>query len=382
MKQKTIRLLLIEDNSSDVLLIREMLTEADELYEIDCAKRLSSGLERLSSKNFDVVLLDLGLPDSRGIETFEALEEEAKRIPIIIMTGLADRDMGLKTVMMGAQDYLVKGQITGELLAKSLRYGIERKRAEIALKETEVQLRNLITVAAHELRHPLTLFKSYTNILLESGGEIDSRDVRLALLGIEKAAGRMTRLVNQLLDTSRIESGQQQLNYEDVSCRSLSLGVTQEFRLIGHTDVEFMDKWGKDISVKADRESLRSVLYALVDNAVKFSPSGSRVDVWYEESGPDVIFHVADRGSGVPAEYRDSIFERFFQLEDVEHHSLPGMGVGLYIARNLVDMHDGRIWLESRENGGSLFSFSIPRLGWEQAAGDLETSLKEQDEEG
>lgn len=382
MKEQSIKLLLIEDNPGDTSIIRKMLSDSDELFDIDCAKQLSSGLERLSQNDYDVILLDLGLPDSQGIHTFEAINEKAKRLPVIIMTGLSDRDIGLETVSMGAQDYLVKGEITGDLLVRSLRYGIERKRAEIALKENETLLKNLITIGSHELRHPLTLLKSYSTILLESRGDIDADDVRQALIGIDKAVDRMTRFMNQSLEISRIVSGQQILNYEDVSCRSLVLEVVEEFLSMGKQTVEFTDKFTEDVNVKADWGSLRSVLFSLVDNAVKFSPGNSRVDIWYEESGTDIIFRVADLGPGIPAEYQDSIFKLYFQVVNVEHHSLPGMGAGLHIAKIIVEMHGGRIWEEPRDGGGSVFSFSIPRLVRERASSGSDILLQILDEEG
>jgi Flp pilus assembly CpaE family ATPase len=130
MDDKPIRALLIEDNPGDARLIREMLADVKiPSFDIKRAERLSAGLECLAEGGIDVVLLDLSLPDSHGLETFASVHAEAPEVPIIVLTGLADTELGVKAVREGAQDYLVKGELNGALLVRSVRYGIERHRA-------------------------------------------------------------------------------------------------------------------------------------------------------------------------------------------------------------------------------------------------------------
>lgn len=125
-----IRALLIEDNPGDARLIREMLAEVKgQAFDLKRAERLSAGLECLAEGGIDVVLLDLSLPDSHGLETFARVHAEAPEVPIIVLTGLADTELAVKAVREGAQDYLVKGELNGALLVRSVRYGIERHRA-------------------------------------------------------------------------------------------------------------------------------------------------------------------------------------------------------------------------------------------------------------
>ena len=136
MSYERINALLIEDNAADARLMREMLRDAGEgSFELTCADRLSTGLECLSGRRMDVVLLDLNLPDSRGLQTLEHVHARARGAPIIVLTAMDDTDLALDAVRGGAQDYLVKGQVNGDLLTRSMRYAIERKRAEDALSE-------------------------------------------------------------------------------------------------------------------------------------------------------------------------------------------------------------------------------------------------------
>lgn len=134
MDEKPIRVLLIEDSPGDVRLIEEMLKETDPgRFKLEHVDKLSTGLKHLEKGGFDVLLLDLGLPDSKGIQTLEKALTQASEVPIIVLTGLADEAVGIKAVQGGAQDYLVKGPVDSELLIRSMRYALERKRMEKAL---------------------------------------------------------------------------------------------------------------------------------------------------------------------------------------------------------------------------------------------------------
>ena len=140
-----LRILLIEDNPGDVDLIREMLTETETLiFRIESVARLSEALARLESNNIDLVLLDLGLPDSTGIDTFFRLKTVAFEGPIIILTGNMDQNVGISAVKEGAQDFLVKGQINENILVRSIRYALERGKADVALRQSEEKYRNLV----------------------------------------------------------------------------------------------------------------------------------------------------------------------------------------------------------------------------------------------
>ena len=138
MNSEPIKILLVEDNPGDARLIREMLTEVQNTSShCECADRLSTGLERLAEGGIDVVLLDLSLPDSHGLNTLERVHAHAPEVPIVVMTGFDNEMLGVKAVKEGAQDYLVKGQVDSYLLMHAIRYAIERQRVQIALRESE-----------------------------------------------------------------------------------------------------------------------------------------------------------------------------------------------------------------------------------------------------
>ena len=144
MEKKRILILLFEDNPGDARLFREFLHEENLVeIELDHVERLNTGLEHLTQAKPDVILLDLGLPDSQGLETFTRVYAQAPNVPIVVLTGLNDAEQAVEAVKAGAQDYLVKGEVSGGLLVRAIRYAIERKQAEEILRDSEERFRSL-----------------------------------------------------------------------------------------------------------------------------------------------------------------------------------------------------------------------------------------------
>ena len=144
MEQRIIHILHFEDNPGDVILIREILSEVRSITcKVRQVERLAEGLQQLTRNTVDIILLDLNLPDSQGIATFEGVKEAAGNVPIIIMSGLADAELALKAVQEGAQDYLLKGQVDANLLVRAIRYGIERQKLTVKLREALEQIKTL-----------------------------------------------------------------------------------------------------------------------------------------------------------------------------------------------------------------------------------------------
>jgi PAS domain S-box-containing protein len=150
MIDKPMHILLVEDSPGDTRLLQVMLAEADSLkLRMTHADRLSTGLRHLAEATIDVVLLDLSLPDSHGLDTLVRMHAAAKGVPIVVLTSVEDETLGVTLVQAGAQDYLVKGQVTTALLTRSLRYAAERKRPEVALRESEARYRSLVNTAGN-----------------------------------------------------------------------------------------------------------------------------------------------------------------------------------------------------------------------------------------
>src|SRR5438067_10488308 len=150
------RVLLVEDNPGDARLLREAVAEVDSsAVEWTTAERLATALAQLEQEPFDVILLDLSLPDAQGFETFSRALQRAPEVPIVVLTGLDDEEMAVKTVQAGAQDYLVKGHINGHLVVRAMRYAIERRQLLAREQEKSEQLKLSIREAHHRIKNNL-----------------------------------------------------------------------------------------------------------------------------------------------------------------------------------------------------------------------------------
>jgi len=224
----------------------------------------------------------------------------------------------------------------------------------------EDSLRDFLDIASHELRHPMTIIKGYAETLSTHVDTI-SNDLKVEFLQhITEGVKRLERLVHQLLETSHMERKELDINKRRSDPRDLLARAVRELGDRGfdrdiHTSIAAEVR-----QVSADPQWLLNAIIILLENAALYSPPDTPLEVKVEEKSGEVIISVLDRGSGVPEEERERIFERFYQLEDVRHHSSPGLGLWLYIARQIAEAHGGRIWHEPREGGGSIFRLCLP----------------------
>jgi hypothetical protein len=234
---------------------------------------------------------------------------------------------------------------------------------EISIEEErlahEQELRSFIDVASHELRHPVTIVSGYATCLENQWDTMDEEKRKLFLTDIVEGADRLSKLVNDFLDVSRIERGRFPIDKQKAHMTPLVERAIAEMRSRGAgNDFDYSISDQIDI-MEIDPEKTVELLIILLENAVNYSPGDSEIEVKAELKDEGVIVSVMDRGAGVPGNIRGKIFERFYQGDDADHHSKPGIGIGLYIAREIVDAHGGRIWCEPRDGGGTIFSFTL-----------------------
>lgn len=220
-------------------------------------------------------------------------------------------------------------------------------------------LKDFVDIVSHEIRHPMTILRGYSQLLLTYRERMDPELESEILENIPRAVDRMESLVTELVDVASIERARLSIVKRDLDPLPLLERAVEEMRM-RFPDNEFLLSHHLDGTVHADGERLLEVLLILLENAAKYSPAASAVEVEASVAGDEFLVTVLDRGPGVPVEERTRIFERFYQVEDVNHHSLPGIGLGLFIAREIVEGHGGRIWCAEREGGGSAFRFAIP----------------------
>ncbi|MGH7766146.1 MAG: sensor histidine kinase, partial [Candidatus Binatia bacterium] len=253
------------------------------------------------------------------------------------------------------------GRVSGFLhLAKDI---TEKKRYEHRLRELDRLKSDFVSNVSHELRTPLTAIKGSADNMLDGiTGSLSEKQVRY-LARIKSNADRLTRLINDLLDLSRIEAGRIDLKPAKLSLVNLAQEVADSIRPVALEKLISVEVASADNTVTAwaDRDKTTQVLLNLIGNAVKFTPQHGKVTVAIKKNGSQwVEISVADTGPGIVAEEAYTIFDRFYQIAQAGKQKTKGTGLGLAISKALVEMHGGKIWVESDVGRGSTFSFTLP----------------------
>jgi signal transduction histidine kinase len=324
------------------------------------------------------LLLDLGLPECRGLETLDRIRNENERLPIIVLTGLSDEATALCSLDHGAQDYLVKGTVTSEALVHSIRYAIQRQqlvqelgRAKRLLEKKNRRLARLYKTAhrfvdnvSHEFRTPLTVIKEYTSLLREGLiGAVNQQQCEM-LDVVGDRADDLNNMVDDMLDISRLESGMLGLWRKSCNVEQVVAGIRPALErkaAIKGLTLNF------DIAqplpqVYCDDEKVVRVLINLTINAIKFSAQAGSIRVWAtaDTKSPDVLIGVTDNGPGISQDLLAKIFARFRQFDMDRRPDCKGFGLGLSIAKELVELNFGEMRVESVPGRGSTFSFTLP----------------------
>lgn len=239
----------------------------------------------------------------------------------------------------------------------------EAKRYEKRLRQLDHMKSDFVSNVSHELRTPLTAIKgSVDNMLDGITGELNEKQSRY-LVRIKSNTDRLGRLINELLDLSRIESGKIDIIHVNLPVVSLAKEVAEVLRPVAAEKLISLEVShnGDEIYAWADRDKITQVLVNVVGNAVKFTPSNGKVTITVDQRKQgSVTLSVQDTGPGIPEGEVDKIFDKFYQVGRVNKEKTKGAGLGLAISKALVEMHGGQLWIESELGKGSIFSFSIP----------------------
>jgi len=232
-------------------------------------------------------------------------------------------------------------------------------------RELDKMKTDFISVVSHELRTPLTSIKGYTDLLL-SGAAGDNSEIQAEFLGIiQLSTTRLSNLINDILDISRIESGTLKIKHEPIDYRHLVADTLRLMKAAADAKDVSMDAALPETipPVRGDADKVTQVLTNLVSNAIKYTPEGGWVKVSLEVTGDtSVTTCVADSGIGVAPEDQPKLFQKFFRADNSSTREAGGTGLGLVIAKTLIELMGGTIWLESEPNRGSKFYFTLPLL--------------------
>jgi PAS domain S-box-containing protein len=259
-----------------------------------------------------------------------------------------------------ANNYLRKGKVMAS--RGIFRDVTERKEAEEKLRQIDKMKSEFLTNVSHELRTPLQSIGGFTKLILE--GKVPDPETQQEFLQIiDRESQQLGALINSLLDMSRLESGHFKINKRLMPIRDTIIDSIQIFRSLARDkDVELSEDIPPVLpEIEIDAERLRQVVINLISNAIKFSDPGGSVKARVESRNGELLFQVSDKGIGMNKKSMAHLFERFYRAEDKLTRG--GTGLGLYISRQIIEAHGGRIWAESEIGKGSTFSFTLPLNG-------------------
>lgn len=386
-----VKVLVIEDSEVQVSLIQDMLGEAkDSDFNVVVRGTLADGVAVLNNEAVDAVLLDLTLPDSSGLESVDKINEASPESPIVILSGTDDEATVVEAQQHGAEDYLVKGQIGSDLLARSIRYSIARKKAELSLKaandelEQRVEARTQQLVAMQEeaaLRQQELAHASRLATLGEmaSGLAHELNQPLMAIIGltdhcihaIEQGQDDPERMTTMLEDASREakRAGEIIKRLRRLVSKNITSREASDLNEIVRESVELL-RPGMDIEVAldladslpptlVDRIQIQQVVMNLGQNAIQAMEAGAdqsrSLTIRSGLSGEALFVEVVDSGPGLSPENIERLFDPFFT-----RNKPGGLGLGLAISKKIVEAHEGELTVAANESSGLTFRFTVP----------------------
>jgi signal transduction histidine kinase len=406
------RILIVDDERHNRELLEVML--APEGFQLLTAANGEDALALVTQQPPDLILLDIMMPGMDGYQVAARLKGSVgtKNIPVIMVTALDDRNARMRGLRAGAEDFLSKPVDRAELsvrvrnLLRLKAYGDYYDRysqmleAEVAARTADLieraktlegltareearkeQMRfkdEFLSHVSHELRSPLTAIKQFSSILLAGlAGELNTEQREYQLI-VLKNIGQLQSMIDDLLEVTRLETGKLTVDQERVSVLD---AVTDALNTLeGSARAK-----GVTLSVElqpelppayADSTRLQQILIVLVDNAIKFTPEGGAATIRVRLLPDDakfLLFEVSDTGCGIPPEMTERIFERLYQALEHTDASRKGLGLGLYICKELVTRQGGKIWAKRHVEQGSTFSFTLPAFSVKTVIAPLPT---------
>ncbi len=373
MSATPIRVLVIGGTPNDEQRLRACLAAtAPVAFGLEWTDNLHAGLEHLATGAVDVILLDLSLQDGRRQDPVATVRAQAPNVPLVIVASRDQQARAIDAVRHGAQDYVLKDATDQTLLPRVVRYAVERARAEQALRDSREQLTaenkrleelavlkdQFVATVSHELRSPLTAIKEGINLVLDEALGSINAEQRDFLGTVDENIDRLTELINNMLDLSKIEAGRFPLVR-----RRLALGPLIATTLSSYKTMAGRRQLKMDLvpvpDALADPPRVLQILGNLFSNAVKFTEDEGTITMALREQDGAVAVSVQDDGIGIAPDELPRLFQKFSQVGTADTPP-QGSGLGLALCKELIELHKGRITVSSELGKGSTFTFCLP----------------------
>ncbi|MDH5772301.1 MAG: response regulator [Rhodospirillaceae bacterium] len=369
----SLKILLVEDSSTSAMLVHNVLEGGDDVhgkFALTHCKTFGEALECLKKEEFDLVLLDLTLPDSSGLETLSRMRTAAPNVAVVVLTATDDESIGLEALQTGAQDYLIKDETYPKLLKRSVSYARERFLIEKSLRNArdKSDLANkaksdFLASMSHEFRTPMNAILGFGQMLTyNKASPLDPTQQEYVDI-ILRSGEHLLDLINDTLDLAKIEAGMAEIKLESVSIAGLINECIELVSPLANKRSVSVSTNAKDADfahVLADETRLKQVLINLFSNGIKYNNESGKLDITVKQSGGDWIrVEITDTGHGIAEENFEKVFIAFARLE-AESSEIEGTGVGLAVTKELVERMGGTIGLESTVGKGTTFWIEMP----------------------
>lgn len=382
--QSSLRILHLEDNPDDAELIRRKLSKGIpgcEVLHVENEEQFSKALE---SGDWDLILADYSMPSCHGLDALALARQLRPSIPFLFLSGMMGEETAVESLKAGATDYVLKDRPAR--LVPAIRRALElaeaherREQDEEEMRRIQAELRqsnedlrrrndeiqNFYHTLSHELKTPLTSAKEFISIVMDGlAGPLN--ETQLEYLGIAKeGCDQLCVCMNDLLDATRLDTGKLRLEFKPAALEVLAQRTVAAFRpAAARKRLSLRAEVQPGLpKVPVDEHRMAQVISNLVGNALKYTSSGGEIviKVAFASSTSELIeVTVRDTGCGIQKEDQERVFDRLYQVRAGDAATGQGVGLGLYLCRELVELHGGRIWLESAPGKGSAFCFVLP----------------------
>lgn len=365
-------ILIVDDLPENIISLKRVLEKND--FEVDTALSGEEALKKILKKSYVLIILDVQMPGMDGFEVAQIISgySKAKDTAIIFLSAVnTDNKFITQGYSSGAMDYVTKPVNVNILLLKvKTFYRIyEQKRAlnEMQLvllkeienrKEAEHKKDEFISIASHELKTPLTSIKGYLQLLERSIDKGNTVTIKGQLTKVQRQVEKLNNLIADLLDISKIESGELKFNKKYFSMDDLVKSIVE---ITQQTNPDFIVSVAGCAGQKffGDEMRIEQVLTNFFTNAIKYSPGTHSIDVTIKVCDKRLYVSVKDYGIGISADHLKNIFNKFYRVEETSLR-FQGLGIGLYISRQIIERHEGQIGVYSKPGEGSEFYFYLP----------------------
>jgi signal transduction histidine kinase len=366
-RQDVVSILMVDDNPANLQVLTSMLKQSGWRPRPVTSGQL--GLQAARKEPPDLVLLDVNMPEMNGYEVCEQLKADARLadIPVIFVSALGETMDKVRGFAVGGVDYITKPFQLDEVKARvTTHLELRRQRRELQasydkLRESERMRDSLVHMIVHDLRSPLTAISAYLELFGQAAKEKLGAETQEDVANALHATRNMIRMINGILDVSKMEAQMMKLDLRECDLvRVVGQSLDDLESLVGSRRLAFKPP-AAPARVLADQEIISRIVQNFLANALRFTPADGEIHVGLVAEAEHVRVFVADTGPGIPPDFRESIFDKFFQIGGSALPTNRSTGLGLAFCKMAVEAHGGRIGVDSELGKGSNFWFTLPR---------------------